>query len=58
MSEDNGGGKDAPECLKGFLEANDEHNAKKDGGAAKPADTEMDTKVDDAGKKDEKNNMD
>ena len=58
MSEDNGGGKDAPECLKGFLEANDEHNAKKDGGAAKPADTEMTPKVDDAGKKDEKNNMD
>jgi len=48
MSEDNGGGRDAPECLKDFLTANDEHNAKKEAakGDSKPAETEMATKVD------------
>ena len=47
MSEDNGGGKEAPECLKGFLTANEEYNAKKDEGDSKPAaETEMADKGD------------
>lgn len=57
MSEDNGDGSDAPECLKDFLDKNDEHNAAKESakGDSKPAETELAKTGDGNGKTDETN---